>query len=636
MKLLINFFLLSLFSLLSLAGYSQDSTQRVSQDTLKDFTILRGPSMRMIKTDTGTIQTIAGGAIIQQGGTKFYADSLALNTDTRRMAAFGKVHINDGDTVHIYSEFLNYFGDTKTAFLRNNVSLTGKKGTLTTQELDYNLESGIGNYYKGGRIVNNKNVITSTEGTYYADTKDIYFKKNVKMDGPKDHIRADSLIYNMNNAGLTFISTTHFWNKELEVNTAQGRYDTQTGDAFFSSRTTIIDSSGRVYTSDRMAVEGKSGNVQMEGNGVVIDTANTFVLLSNQIFMDRKNNSMLATKKPLVIFTNKKDSTYLAADIIFTGLAKMVENGVINSKDSTVRLNPVNTEKIGLPESDSAHLSSRAVLKDSLIRHNEDSLFDSTANKTDTLSSNAEQSLRPVKDSTSETTNMKESVQQKKETATTQKEKKVAVKSNESKSAHQNIGDSSSIAADSIRYFIAFHNVRMYNDSVQTVCDSLFFSTQDSVFRLFYDPIVWNGNTQVTGDTMYLFTKNKEAERLYAFEKTMVINKTKEGFYNQLAGKTLNAYFKDRQFDHIRVKGSRAESVYYMQDKDSAYVGLSRMEGDVIDMLFEKGELNKVVYINKVKGMMYPMDQIPNDQKLLKGFEWLEDRRPKNKAELFQ
>ena len=50
----------------------------------------------------------------------------------------------------------------------------------------------------------------------------------------------------------------------------------------------------------------------------------------------------------------------------------------------------------------------------------------------------------------------------------------------------------------------------------------------------------------------------------------------------------------------------------------------------------KKQELKKVLYINDIKGNLYPMKQIPADQKELKGFQWLDSRRPKNKLELFE
>ena len=193
----------------------------------------------------------------------------------------------------------------------------------------------------------------------------------------------------------------------------------------------------------------------------------------------------------------------------------------------------------------------------------------------------------------------------------------------------------SSLKSDSSRYFLAFHNVRIFNDSLQSVCDSLFFSTEDSVFRLYKDPVIWNGQSQITGDTVYLFTKNKEPERLYVFENGMMINRTKEGFFNQIAGKTINAYFLNGHIDYARVRGQQSESIHYMQDEDSAYIGMNRATGDVIDFYFRKDELIKVLFINDIKGHMYPMNDVPDAERELRNFKWLDKRRPKNKFELY-
>ena len=86
----------------------------------------------------------------------------------------------------------------------------------------------------------------------------------------------------------------------------------------------------------------------------------------------------------------------------------------------------------------------------------------------------------------------------------------------------------------------------------------------------------------------------------------------------------------------MRVKGSQSESIYYAQDNDSAYLGMNRATGDVIDLYFKKDDLKKVLFVNDVKGKFYPMRKIPDDQKLLKDFIWLDDKRPKNKLKLFE
>jgi lipopolysaccharide export system protein LptA len=188
--------------------------------------------------------------------------------------------------------------------------------------------------------------------------------------------------------------------------------------------------------------------------------------------------------------------------------------------------------------------------------------------------------------------------------------------------------------SSSNRYIKAFHHVRIFSDSLQAVSDSMYYSGIDSIFRLYTDPIVWASGNQITGDTIYLYTKNKKAERLYVFENALVINKGGPNLYNQIKGTTLNGYFVDGVMDHMRARGD-AESIYYIKDEDSAFVGVNRSTADVIDMRFLNKELNKVVFINDVKGTTTPFKHVKFDEMRLRNFKWLDDRRPKTKFELF-
>ena len=185
------------------------------------------------------------------------------------------------------------------------------------------------------------------------------------------------------------------------------------------------------------------------------------------------------------------------------------------------------------------------------------------------------------------------------------------------------------------RYFQAWHRVRIFSDSLQAVCDSLFYSGVDSIFRMFTHPVAWANGTQVTGDTIFLYTKNKDPERLHVYDNGLVINRTAEDFYNQIKGNTINGYFTDGVINYMRAKGS-AESIYYAQDQDSAYSGVNRSTADIIDFYFANKELNRVVFRSSVEGTMYPFRQVNHGEMRLRGFKWLEKRRPKTKFELFE
>ncbi len=675
-----------------------------SADTVREFEIIRGPSMRAIKIDSNTtLQTIAGGAIIKQGTTIFHSDSAVVNPFTHVLEAFGNIEINQADTVHTYSQYLKYMGLEKMAYLKDKVKLTNKSGTLFTDDLDYNLETGIGNFHNGGKIIENKSVITSVEGTYYDDTKDIYFKKNVKLDEPQKHIRADSLLYNMQTRQTTFISPTNIKTPEVEVNASNGNYDLNTGNAFFTNRATVKDSSGRLYSANTMALENKTGNAQLEGNAVIIDSAGGYTIIANQVFMNKKKNSFLATRKPVLIIKQKNDSTYIAADTIYSGFNTFVKNeNKVLQNDSTINVDisenrkvqetiandsteqfflqqqkekidsvkrnlqidsskisktvsPLN-ENLPVPEKDTSQpilkkpgidsLPGNLQLTETTVpvqkRDTSQSLLRKQASDSSVIRNPLPKkiTIENEKDATA----IQDSLQQKIpvnnrnfDSLQIDSTKKITSSLPDSLNIEgKGIMDSTNKSDTAIRYFLAFHHVKIFNDSLQSVCDSMFVSSKDSVFRLYYNPVVWSGNTQIAGDTIFLYTKNKQPSRLYAFESGLIVNKTKEGFFNQMSGKTINGYFVDGKIDYMRVRGSQAESIYYIQNEDSAYVGMNRATGDVIDLYFKNEDLQKVLFINSVNGTVYPMDQIPEDQKRLKVFRWLEDKRPKNRAELFE
>lgn len=533
-----------IFIFLLLAGSLPVSAQQIitttaSADSIRSIQIIQGKSLRFITIDSATsLETIAGNVIIKEGLTTFYCDSATINRRTNVVEAYGNIHINDNDSIHTYAQSLRYVGAERMAYLKKNVKLTDKKGTLYTDDLDYNLRTGIATYKNGGRITNEKTVLTSRDGVYYADTKDVYFKNTVHLKDPDRDIYTDSLLYNINTNIATFIAQTKIVGRDGSIiNTKSGTYNLTTGEALFSGRPNFSDST-RSAVADNIAYDKKNGILQMRGNAKLVDSVNRVIVLANEVYNDLKLNSFLATRKPVMVLYRDGDSTYIAADTLFSGLRKYdsLERKMITQRDTIASTVTVNT------------------------------------NDADT----------------------------------------------------------------SIRYFLGFHNVRIYNDSLQAVSDSLHYSTSDSTFKLFGEPVAWNNQSQVTGDTLYMYTENQKPKRLYVFNNSMIVNKTKEGMFNQIAGRTLNGYFVDGNIDYVRVKGSQAESIYYPQDEDSAYVGMNRSSGDVIDVYFVNKELHKVKFVNNVDGVLYPIKDIPADKKELPGFTWLDHRRPKSWLALFE
>lgn len=505
-------------------------------DTNKVIEIISAESLRQITINDSTVlETLAGHAAVRQGQTILKGDSIVLNKRLGTAEVFGNVHINDADTVNTYAQYLQYVGNEQIAYLKKKVKLTDGKAQLFTDNLVYNLKTGVATYADGGKVINGKTVLTSKDAIYYSDTKDVFFQKNVHLVDPKYDMVADSLRYNTAFKNAYFIAPTHIVSPDGIIDTQSGTYNMETGEAVFLDRTVIKDST-RNISGNKIALEQNTGIVQIEGNGKFVDSSNNVIVLGNQILIDKKNSTFLASRKPIMILYQKNDSTYIAADTLFSG------RRIKTASNKTVQ---------------------------------------------DTL------------------------------------QKTTAIQAKAS-------------ASDSIRYFIGFHHVRIFNDSLQASSDSLHYSTEDSTFKLFQHPLAWNDSTQISGDTMYLFTQQQKAKELAVFNNSMVINKTAQGFYNQIGGRTLRGYFKEGKIDYIRIKGSPAESVYYPQDADSAYIGMDRSKGDVIDVFFKEQSLYKIKFINDVSGTLFPMSQIPAAQQYLKHFLWEPDRRPRTKIELFE
>jgi lipopolysaccharide export system protein LptA len=475
-----------------------------------------------------TIQTLAGNVRLRQGRTLFSCDSCIINSATKIFEAFGNVHIID-DTTQVWSNYLRYNSNTRLANLTGRVRLSDVKINLTTNDLDYDVANKIGNYRGGGRVVNRKTVLTSQEGTYYTDVKDFYFRRNVVLIDPAYTLRSDSLLYNTQLQTARFIARTYIRDSSgRTIETDQGFYDVANSRSEFTSRTTIRDN-GLTVTGDQIASDDASGIVQIEGRGVLIDSAQGTSILADRIFANKKLGSYLATRKPLMIIRQDEDSIYVTADTLFS--AKLTER--YKGNDSLLKT-------LGVTEKDSTN-----------------------------------------------------------------------------------------------RYFEAFRNVRIFSDSLQAVSDSLYYSFKDSIFQLYQDPVVWSQKSQITGDTIFLYTKNKKADRMRVYLQSFMVSEVQPGVYNQVQSSRMDAYFKAGVIDSVRARGS-AESIYFLQDEDSAFTNVNQTTSDLIDLYFYSGELDRVVLRSSVKGTLHPIAQKPPGSARLSRFRWLDARRPKTKYELFE
>lgn len=184
------------------------------------------------------------------------------------------------------------------------------------------------------------------------------------------------------------------------------------------------------------------------------------------------------------------------------------------------------------------------------------------------------------------------------------------------------------------KYFEAFHNVKIYSDSLQAKCDSLFYGLSDSTIRLITQPIVWSNNNQITGDTIYMFVNNKKPEQLSVINNAFAINKVDTTqYFNQIKGNKLKVWFEDGSISKMQTKGN-AENIYFVLDDQKKFIGVNHSSAQIIEIQFENSEPSKVKFINQLQGKLNPLNKTVPEELIIRGFRWQESIRPKSKFEI--
>jgi len=181
----------------------------------------------------------------------------------------------------------------------------------------------------------------------------------------------------------------------------------------------------------------------------------------------------------------------------------------------------------------------------------------------------------------------------------------------------------------------AYHGVRFFRSDIQGVCDSLYYSTRDSILSFYHKPVLWSEQQQLSGDFIQLHTKNNEPDFLHIQKAAMVISQEADSFFNQSSGKDLKAYFDSSQVVRVEIKGN-AEAIYLPLGNKKEISGLNRLEGSSLNMDFENKKMKKLWVGPQPKGKFYPLEKLPTDVRYLKNFVWYSDIRPKNPADIFR
>ena len=180
----------------------------------------------------------------------------------------------------------------------------------------------------------------------------------------------------------------------------------------------------------------------------------------------------------------------------------------------------------------------------------------------------------------------------------------------------------------------AHHNVRIYREDMQGVCDSAVYLGNDSIGKMYGNPVCWNDNNQVSADSIYVYFRNEEIDYAHGMGSAMCVQQHDLIHYNQMSGKEIIAHVKDGDVYRIDVNGN-AETVFFpVDEKDHTLSGCNRTQSSFVKVFTQNRQVDHVLFTTATTGTMYPMDQVTDAVMHLSGFFWAEDERPRVPADV--
>jgi lipopolysaccharide export system protein LptA len=478
-------------------------------------------SIDLKNADEDTIENDSTGKEMHRllGNVLFFHNNISLSCDSahyfpaaKQIIAYRRVHIEQGDTLDLYSDYLFYDGKSEMALAKGNVELKDKETHLYTDTINYDVRNKIARYNEGGRMTNADNTLTSIVGIYYVSESLFHFKDSVKIVNPDYVMTADTMDYNTNTEISYFTGPTEMKGDSIYLYCEKGWYDTK-NDITNIWRNAVIDNRKQIIHGDSLFFNNISGYGQSFGNVVIQDTANNLLVGGEYAWYYKEPEKFLVTDKAVFIQVSDNDSLFLHADTI---------------------------------------------------------------------------------------------------TSIT-------------------VSDSSLIAC---RLLKAFHGCRIYSKGLQSTCDSLSYSFQDSVIRMYTSPVIWSEENQLTADSMAVFSKNRQTDRLELYTSAFVTSKIDTIRFNQIKGRSLTGYFKNNKIYKIDIRGN-GESIYYLLDGDKI-AGINQSKCVNIEVFITDGKISEIYEYQDPDGNIDPPEpKIPKEIRL-KGFSWLENLRPKDKNDIFR
>lgn len=189
---------------------------------------------------------------------------------------------------------------------------------------------------------------------------------------------------------------------------------------------------------------------------------------------------------------------------------------------------------------------------------------------------------------------------------------------------------------------LGYPNVKIYKEGMQGIADSLVYVSVDSMLYFYRNPALWNGENQMTADSIRIAMRKKTIDKIYMVGNSFVTSVDSLENYNQIKGRTMTSHFREKQIHHVDVQGN-GQSLYFVTEQkelqDSTAIlritfltGLNKIECSNMKINFLDGKLNNITFLKNPDATFIPPHEIKEADRTLTGFLWRGKEKPKRAA----
>lgn len=306
-----------MFMSLPLLSQEQDVIYAQEKPVKKNY-------VHLLHTDiTRFDEAIDPDAWILVGNVNFRRDSMYMFCDSAHyyqkqnsFLAFGNVRMEQGDTLFLFGDYLDFNGVTNIARVRNNVRLIDKDIVLETDSLDFDRNRNLGYFFEYGDLSDETGTLRSYYGEYNLDTKRAVFIDDVTLENSRFLLLSDTLHYNTSNNVATIVGPTNIYTGSTEVYSDRGTFNTATRHATLVERPLLFNGNRQV-AADSIFYDTAVGHSEVFGNIVYTDTINRNMLTGEYAFLDEVRDSVYVTEKAMAVDFSQRDSLFVHSDTIW-------------------------------------------------------------------------------------------------------------------------------------------------------------------------------------------------------------------------------------------------------------------------------------------------------------------------------